>query len=183
MSDGDVKTRQDIRGWFAKPNEDALLKLIQENGIKTVIEIGSFLGASTAFFAEHCEHVFAIDPFVIWEDFIKDGQPRGDLPDNFFPVFQRNMELLDLTRKVTPYVMTSREAALDMPSLRADLIYIDGGHDYDSVLTDILAWLPRAEKFICGDDFDEHWPGVKEAVTSQFDEFEIIGNNVWVKKI
>lgn len=179
----DIKTRQDIRGWFAKPNEDALLRLIQEHNIQSVIEIGSFLGASTAFFAENVKHVFAIDPFVVWEDFVKDGQPRGDLKENFFDEFWRNMELLDLTTKVTPYIMTSREAAADMPSLRADLIYIDAGHDYDSVLSDILTWLPRANKIICGDDFDDHWPGVKEAVVSQFDEFEIIGNNVWVKEI
>lgn len=179
----DIKTRQDIRGWFSKPNEDALASLIKGYNIKTVIEIGSFLGASTAFFAENCEKVICIDPFKMWDDFITDGQPRGDLPDDFFPLFWRNMELLDLTDKVEPHVMTSFEAASDMPSLRADLIYIDAAHDEKSVTEDIKMWLPRANKIICGDDYSEHWPGVKAAVDGQFDKVQLLGDSVWFKSI
>ena len=53
----------------------------------------------------------------------------------------------------------------------ADLIHIDAGHDYTSVMTDLRTWWPllREGGVLVGDDYytDGNWPGVKHA----FDEF------------
>lgn len=178
-------TRDDIRGWFSKPNEAALKEIMTELGVKNVIEIGSFLGASTAFFAEQGCEVLAIDPFVIWPDFINDGQPRGDLEENFFPEFCENMEELGIEQHVFPIVATSEQAHRFMPKASADLVYLDGAHDYDSVLQDIKLWRSRAGKVICGDDYSEHWPGVIQAVDEVFgkENVTVTGDSLWSVKI
>ena len=80
------------------------------------------------------------------------------------------------------------------PFLKADLVYIDASHDYDSVLLDISLWLPRARMAICGDDYDAHWPGVGQAVHEMFpmdvehwktDGINPLqaGQNLWFKNI
>ena len=37
-----------------------------------------------------------------------------------------------------------------------DMVFIDGAHDYESVMTDILSWLPKIKKngLICGHDYE-----------------------------
>ena len=69
-----------------------------------------------------------------------------------------------------------------------DLIYIDGSHDYKSVLKDIKAWYSRVKPngIICGDDYNEHWNGVVDAV-NEFAELkkliiEKIGTSQWMIK-
>lgn len=151
------------RGWFPIENQNALLKLIKENNVKTVIEVGSFLGSSAAFFATHCDHVYTIDPFKKW----KEGVERGgidELDEYFYDQFDFNMKALGVRDKITAIPVTSVDGAGLFPTLKADLVYIDGTHDYENVKRDIELWLGRANIVICGDDYDENWPGLKQAV-------------------
>ncbi len=49
-----------IPGWFAMENRSELQRLIEKHGVKTVIEVGSFLGLSAVWFAQRVEHVFCL---------------------------------------------------------------------------------------------------------------------------
>jgi hypothetical protein len=51
-----------------------------------------------------------------------------------------------------------------------DFVYIDADHSYESVLTDIRAWLPKVRDggMIAGHDYVESQPGVKKAVHECF---------------
>ena len=52
-----------------------------------------------------------------------------------------------------------------------DFVYIDGAHDYLSVKTDVLAWMPKVKHggWLCGHDYDNPlYPDVKLAVDEMF---------------
>lgn len=171
------KTTTSLRmGWFPDENKETLLKLIQKYEIKTVIEIGSFLGESTKFFAEHCEHVYAVDPFKKWEEGIKFGG-IDNLPEYFYDLFDFNMKESGVREKITALPVTSKDAFGLFPTLTADLIYIDGTHDYENVKQDIELWKNRANIILCGDDYDNNWQGLRKAVDEY--EKEVIGR-VWI---
>lgn len=46
------------------------------------------------------------------------------------------------------------------------MIFIDGNHDYESVLADLISWTPliTAGGLVCGDDWG--WSSVRRAVES-----------------
>lgn len=157
------RLKLDLYGWFPEESQDILDRLIKEHNIKTVIEVGCFVGKATAFFAERCERVWAIDTFD-WrgESYLENPHLRRRIGD-VLEQFEANMEFLDLRDKVTPLKMTSLEAADVLEG--ADLIYIDASHQYADVAADIAAWFPKARVIIAGDDYgSDSWPGVKQAV-------------------
>ena len=49
-----------------------------------------------------------------------------------------------------------------------DMLFLDGGHDFESVDLDLDCWYPLLERggLICG--HDRHWPGVHKAITKNF---------------
>lgn len=177
-----MDTKNDIFGWFPAEHEEILGKLIKEQGIDTVLEIGSFIGRSTRFFAQRVQYVTAIDPFKAWTD--KD-RPNGDtlsFGDDFFDKFRDNMIAADVWGKIYAIRDTSRNAIESFyPRLKVgyDLIYIDGLHDYDSVRFDLEHYAPLAKKVLCGDDYDENWLGVRKAVDEMFGDRVKVFGRVW----
>jgi predicted O-methyltransferase YrrM len=77
--------------------------------------------------------------------------------------------------------MASLEAAQAL-NVQADLIYIDGAHDTESVYADIIAWYPHLAEggVLCGDDWT--WSTVILAVQMAARDLnlQIIANgNFW----
>ncbi len=160
-----------MTGWFGKESQDKLTELIDKYNIKTVIEVGSFVGMSAEFFAlQNVERVWCIDPFVEWASANPDTKKYGK---DFYGQFLTNMS--PYLGTVIPIRMKSEEA-IDLPFLQADLIYIDAKHDYDSVWNDLALWAPRARKIICGDDYDSNWPGLMRAVDERYPQRKVCGN-------
>ena len=66
-----------------------------------------------------------------------------------------------------------------------DMVFIDGAHDFVSVVADILGWLPKTRKLICGHDYydgpDANFPGVKQAVDEIFGPDVVIApdTSIW----
>lgn len=172
---------KEIFGWFPAENQILLDRLIKEHNVKSVIEIGSFLGKSSHFFAERVDRVTCIDPFKLTDEavhYYPELREMVDSEDSFLDAFMANME--DVRDKVTVFRGTSKDAFLLNPDWKADLIYIDGSHIYEDVFRDIKMWDPRAIKVICGDDCDDNWPMVKDAVNTYFPKFTLNGR-VWYK--
>ena len=84
-----------------------------------------------------------------------------------------------------PLMLPSLEAAvlLQRCGQRADMIFIDANHAYDSVKADIQAWLPLLVDggIICGHDYDPpNWMGIKRAVDECVPKFRIVpGTTIW----
>lgn len=176
-------TYKDIFGWFRDEEAASLDRLIKENGAKTVLEIGAFLGRSTAFFAERVDNVVVVDPFIMWEEGRNNGDAVREGGESFFGKFVKNMYECGVSEKVDPYVATSVEIWDTLKGRKFDLVYIDGAHDYKSVLTDLKLYGESASMVICGDDYDENWPGVRDAVNEIFGDRVKVEGRLWYVEI
>jgi len=74
---------------------------------------------------------------------------------------------LGLTQRVTHCQMPSDEAAQRIPLESADLVWIDGNHDYEQVMRDIVNYWPRVRigGYLSGHDYAACTPGVVRAVS------------------
>jgi cephalosporin hydroxylase len=153
---------KNIPGWFPPTNQETLEMLIKKHNVKTVLEIGAFVGLSTVWFAERVEHVVTIDPFdaITRIDYLNADMKR--VAEKQWENFLENTK--EYRGSIMPYQMTSEQAYNHIPKLTADLIYIDGSHHYEDVKKDIEMWYPRATIVLCGDDYTDAWPGVRQAV-------------------
>jgi len=151
-----------LHGWFPPENEETLAKLIKDHDIKTVIEIGCFLGKSTKFFVEQGCSVISIDTFKGASDLNGNGYIKTLLP-TLEEQFRFNLKALGIEDKVKVMPMSS-EDAFRIINERADMVFIDGSHEYQDVHFDIKNWKIMAKKVLCGDDYTPHYPGVREAV-------------------
>ncbi len=152
----------DNQGWFW--NGKQLESCILEMKPKVVIEVGSWLGSSTRFIAQRLPKegkLYAVDTWQgSGDEELHQKDPR--LP-YLYQLFLSNVKHAGLTNIIVPIRMDSIEASKAL-NVKADLIYIDAGHDTESVYNDIMAWLPHLKKggIFCGDDW--MWYSVRLAV-------------------
>ena len=132
-----------------------------------IVEIGSYLGASTAFLGfaalQRNGNVHAVDP---WMNTAMGAEGERDT----FAEFSTNTA--PFKHYITTHRGTSAEIQRRVGSLPCDMIFIDGDHSYNAVLTDLRCWLPSLKPggILAMHDMDS--PTVKQA----FDE--IVGANV-----
>jgi predicted O-methyltransferase YrrM len=133
-------------------NAQALKGIILSHNVKSIIEIGSWLGDSAIWMATHLPS----DGQIICVDHFK-GSPEMITFQNLdqFHAFCSNIKHAgdEIGKKITPLVMTSK-LARDMLDLEVDMIYIDAAHDEASVYEDITLWHPflKPNGIMCGDD-------------------------------
>lgn len=151
----------DPQGWYGNAKE--MGQLFQNNhNIQTVVEVGSWLGASTRHIATLLPNggkIYAVDT---WLGSIEhQGDPRLPI---LYQQFLSNVIHTHLTDKIIPVRMESLKAAEYLQGLKVDLVYLDASHDTASVLMDLRAWYPyiQGHGIICGDDWG--WDSVKTAV-------------------
>lgn len=103
---------------------------------RRIVEIGSHKGRSTVFLSRGKADgvkMLAVDPF----DDPRWGGGPGALED-----FRRTLEEFDLTGTVDTYSGISLDAAGEWNGEPVGLLFVDGAHDYTSVLADIDGWEP-----------------------------------------
>ena len=159
-----------------------LFRSIAKYNIKTVIEIGSFLGYSSAWFARRVEKVYCIDTWKESGIFPNNNNlvailPKLGVPTDFYDVWRRNMKAEGVFDKIVPLRGPSLLMASSAPVV--DLVYIDGDHSKTGAFADISHYLPKARKVICGDDYTPDHPGVKWAATELLPSHEHDGPFWW----
>jgi len=172
-----------IAGWFSQENRDTLDKLIQIHDIKSVTEIGSFMGLSAVWFAQRVQSVTCVDSW--FEPANAESQNnllitmrRWGIPRDFFHMFAENIMRSGQWHKILPLRGTSEAMAEQVPV--ADLVYIDGDHSYAGCRRDIELYKPLARKIICGDDYSAREGfGVIEAVHDMLPNHEHCGPFWW----
>jgi predicted O-methyltransferase YrrM len=117
----------------------------------TILEIGSYLGASTAFLAaaavQRSATVHAIDTWMndamgaegtwdTWTEFTANTQPFRDY--------------------IVPHRGTSIAVHAAEGNISCGMLFIDGDHTYEGVVTDLKTWLPslKAGGVLAMHDFD-----------------------------
>ena len=134
-----------IPGWFGEANAAAQFLVLAELRPRAIVEIGSYLGKSTVFFAKSLDvlgiegTVTSIDPHTGDRQHLE-NLGISELPS--FDMFRVHLVATGVSDRVQTIVATSREAARDW-SDPIDFLFIDGWHSYEAVIDDGHHWLPH----------------------------------------
>lgn len=149
-------------GWYL--NAEPIAALVLKYKVKTIVEIGSWMGLSTRHMATLIPEdgkVFAVDT---WEG-SPNEQHDPEILCTLYDQFLSNVIHTGLTHKIIPIRMTSLLASQTL-KVNPDLIYLDATHTYDAVYNDLCAWFPhvKGRGVFCGDDWAWGDHGVEQAV-------------------
>lgn len=142
----------------------------QASRCNTIIEVGSAFGRSTLAMAENSKAtIYAVDTWNGSPAELNTNHKEYKLLDGDFAFvdFWNNLNYNITYGRVIPMRMHSRNAAKLFPAGIASMIFLDGNHDYEAVLQDILNYKPLLAEggLLCGHDYDDsNWPGVRKAV-------------------
>lgn len=161
----------EVDGWLTD-NEATMLKNLASRS-RNAVEIGSWKGKSTKVLLENCQGlVYSVDHWAGG----KNDMTSAMAGDYVYDEFLKNVGSY-------PNLKILKGSSLDMVhefnGNRADLIYIDAGHSYEECKSDIEAWLPKCDRFICGHDYS--FPDVKRAVDEKFPDVNAIDSFWWVE--
>lgn len=174
----------DIPGWLEQENRLHLDNLIRYFNVKTVIEVGGFLGLSTVFLARRVDTVYTVDPFkqpetdVETYNNVESAVREGHASRNFFGQWEQNVQRFGMRDRVCPYVGTTAQMAQQLPD-EVDMVYLDGDHSWEGILTDLALLAPRAKYIICGDDFDDRFPDVQRIIPAIYPHHKRSGIFWW----
>lgn len=178
-SDGDVTMK--ILKMRNSGNMRGLLDLASEFPENTIMaEIGSYAGESTLLFFKSgkVKQLFAIDPW-------KGGYNYATSPEvSDFVLVENAFDERIKGMNVVKLKMTMQEALELLPEL--DVIYIDGNHAYEYVVSDIKLSLQKIKKsgIICGHDYNDVSAGVVCAVNEMFGKPDkIFSDSSWMVKL
>lgn len=101
---------------------------------------------------------------------VDDYAPYPEMPWNREADFHMAVTRLERhARRAKLLRCTSEQAAKALEGYgrrEFDFVYVDGAHDYDSVIRDIATWWPRVREggIFAGHDYDDEHKGVRDAV-------------------
>jgi hypothetical protein len=149
-----------------------------------VVEVGSWLGHSARALAHGTPgKVYCVDH---WQG---SGSSTGVVHDSLalYEAFVDHIQSDANHHKIVPLFGDSAAISKLFMRRSIDLLWIDGAHDYDSVMRDLLHWTPFVAQggLVCGDDYSE----VKTAVQAFFKSQLIasidllVNDRLWVARV
>lgn len=169
---------QEGEDWFSY--KDIYLEMVSKFPSGHFVEVGSWKGRSSSFMATeiaNCGKNIKFDCVDHW----KGGDGQYD-PDCYLK-FSQNMKHLHGFFNVVR--LSSVEAASTYPDSSLDFVFIDGSHDYESIYSDIRAWLPKVKKggVIAGHDMIWGDNSVARAVLETWNSVTHTQSNCWLKEL
>ena len=166
----DLQRNCEIQGWMS---EDELAWLFDTaKSMLTIVEVGCWKGRSTYALLSGCPGtVYAVDHWKGSPDELEGPHLEVKTTD-IFSIFQSNVGHFPNLHIMK---MDSRTAAEYISS--ADMVFIDGCHMAEAVLSDLQTWTPKATKLICGHDV--HITGVTQAIAQHFGGVKLAVGSIW----
>ena len=123
-----------------------------------VVEIGSYLGASSCFLAAGLRSKGGMLHCVDTWTNIGMTEGKRDTYDEFITNTRSFSESIAIHRGLSKGIARSFQSSVD-------LLFVDGDHNYEAVSSDLQSWLPKLQEFSWIIMHDYKWePGVKKAV-------------------
>jgi Methyltransferase domain len=186
---------EDHQGWGSL--DDSFNILIEKIKPRLIIEVGTWKGASAmnmarlALLQRPDVEIVCIDTWLGSIEHYQHGlfngvgNRRHGRP-TIYEQFLSNVILANLTHIITPFPMDSINAfeCLRSWNIKADLIYIDAGHDYNSVRMDLsnYPFVLKDGGHLLMDDW--HHEPIRQAAFDTFGEdkvFTVGGKAAWIK--
>jgi hypothetical protein len=140
-----------------------IIRVANKVGFKVGAEIGVEWGRHALSICHLIPDIklYCVDPYLPY--FANGKRPTQSRCDHIMECAMEKMVNYDVTfiRK------SSIEASKDIEDGSLDFIYIDGSHNFDSVMLDLLHWIPKVKEggIVSGHDYnDVHLNGVIDAV-------------------
>jgi predicted O-methyltransferase YrrM len=157
-----------VPGWLDRPVARLLYGLARYGpGRGEVVEVGSYLGRSTVILARGLQargegRLLAVDPH---HGQLRRDQPPGRPAADTWGLFVANLAAAGVGQVVRPLRATSAQAAAawDGP---VRLLFVDGLHDFDSVVDDVTRWRPHLTRDAVVVFDDVQFDGVRRAITA-----------------
>lgn len=157
----------------------------KERGIlePKIAEVGVYKGQGTLELLSVCKR-FGLKPTIYCVD-TWEGSPEHEGSDNLLYDFIDNLSFA-FKKEIKPICADSKLAANLFKDEYFDLVYIDAGHDFDSVFKDCEAWISKCKKdgVFSGDDYCDSWPEVIRAVNLFSEQRKLavkkIFKNTWI---
>jgi hypothetical protein len=166
----------DKHGWGS--DHPALRRCIEEIRPTMIAEVGVWKGRCVLNMFAYCRdagiqaEILCIDTWLgsaeHWfnrsdPNFYDSLRIKNGLPQLYW-TFLRNVVDAGAQGVITPMPMSSETAFHVLQRLRVslDLVHVDAGHEYESVLSDLNRYwsLLRPGGVLIGDDYSPNWPGV-----------------------
>ena len=170
----------EIQGWFnfQRPYREALEAATDDS---VFVELGCWKGKSAAFMMVEALRL-GKNPKLHFVDHWGGSYELAHTADpDLTKIYEMFLENCIRTgyRNYDVHRCDSVKAADLFPDNSVDFLWIDAGHDYDSVRADIQAWLPKMKELstIGGDDYPME--GVTKAVNEIFPKAEIGSEGGW----
>ncbi|MBK8501984.1 MAG: class I SAM-dependent methyltransferase [Saprospiraceae bacterium] len=167
-----------IHGWFEwRTGQQEAVSHFSEGSC--FVEIGNFLGRSLCSLAELVKqsgkqiNILGIDtcrgsgpegPKV--KDYHREAVEEGE--GTFAGLLHKNIIKCGFANDITLIVSDSVNASLLFANQSLDWVHLDGRHDYEGLIADIKAYIPKIKPggWLSGDDYhEEKWPEVIRAVS------------------
>lgn len=155
----------ELREWTAEPEVSLFIgRLIFGMNATVAVEIGTFMGATSAYIARafSCMSPNSRKLYSV------------DISDDFVRAAEENLRTLGLMN----YVHLIRGRSLDEITLEAipdaDMIFIDSSHDYTTTCAEIDVYSKKLRNYgilVLHDSIQ--WPGVRNALTHYSRQFEV----------
>lgn len=165
-----------VWGSVAEGEREELARLVKLAGQfpGPIIEIGTLFGLSTQLLAEAKradQALITVDNYS-WNPFC--------LPPAHHREFTRNALHFCLTNSVlTLFDGSSSDFFEGYSGPAPALVFLDGSHEYEFVVQEIEHSRRLGAAIICGDDYNDGFPGLKEAVHEHFGDCIIVKNSLW----
>lgn len=176
-----------VTGWMSTLELRWLAERASER--ETVVEVGSWMGRSTKALGMCVRGVvYAVDHWLgspaVNDWCYLEIQKVG--ADGCFDMFKKNVAEEVASGRIVPVKAESAEAARQLTELLpggADMVFIDGDHEYEEVKRDIALWRPLVKKggLLSGHDY-KAWPGVTKAVDEIFPGRALAGT-IWFVEV
>lgn len=140
--------------WFNSRHDEFFRQLIPSD-VSTIVELGSWVGFSTRWFAENtdCPDIVCIDT---WAGSAEHSDFTQEQLDNLFKAFTQSCWAH--RNKIIPLQMNTVQGMLKLKEYNVckdvEIVYVDASHQYEDVIVDIeMAWEIFPNATLIGDDF------------------------------
>ncbi len=173
-----MNNEKTVQGWMSNEYPKRIRQILEKapaNKELLIIEVGTWEGKSAIAAADiirdlgRQDVIICIDTWLGSPEHFNNLSRKNGFPNKLYETFIQNVVNNNHQSRIIPIPLPSAQASELLKKHfenKADIIYIDAAHEFLPVLNDINEYWPLLKNggFMLGDDYQNDWPGVIQAV-------------------